>query len=78
MAANRSTGKIPVGTPIVVKPGVASPDFPDVSFAGWTGVVAEHAGKKTAPRYIVEWDAAVGLRCTSQRFAEPTGLVLHL
>lgn len=52
------TGKLPVGTQIVVNDGVASPDFPEISFAGWRGTIVEYHGKKADPRYIVEWDAS--------------------
>ncbi len=56
MAAEK-TAKLPVGTRVVVNDDVTSPDFPDVSFAGWTGTIVEYLGKKADPRYIVEWDA---------------------
>jgi hypothetical protein len=58
MAANNSTETLPVGTRIVVRAGVPSPDFDDVAYDGWTGSIVEHHGKKADPRYIVEWDAA--------------------
>ncbi|MEX0704222.1 MAG: hypothetical protein WD069_19135 [Planctomycetales bacterium] len=57
MAANASD-KLPVGSAVVVADGVRSPDFPDISFAGWTGKVVELSGKRTEPRYILEWSAA--------------------
>lgn len=56
MATRKTADKLPVGARIVVRDGVDSPDFPDVSFAGWIGVVVEHSGPKSGPRYIVEWD----------------------
>lgn len=55
MATEKST-KLPVGTRIVVRQGVLSPDFPDVAFDHWTGTIVEYHGKKADPRYIVEWD----------------------
>ncbi len=56
MAKKKATGGLGEGTRIRVKPGVVSPDFPDVSFAGWTGSVAEVSGKPPAQKFIVEWD----------------------
>jgi hypothetical protein len=58
MTARKSTDTLPVGTRIVVRDGVSSPDFADVAYDGWTGTIVEHHGKKADPRYIVEWDAA--------------------
>ncbi len=46
------------GHAIRIKPGVTAPEFPDVSCAGWTGIIMELIGKKTAPQYVVEWDQA--------------------
>jgi hypothetical protein len=56
--AAKASEKLPVGIRVVVRAGVISPDFPDTSFAGWTGTVVEWSGKKADPRYIVEWSAA--------------------
>jgi hypothetical protein len=47
-----------VGTRIRVKAGVSAPDVAEVSIEGWTGMVAEIAGKKAERKYIVEWDQA--------------------
>lgn len=52
-----STGGLDSGARVRVKPGVMSPDFPEVSFAGWTGTVAEVAGKAPAQKFYVEWDS---------------------
>ncbi len=46
------------GQSVRIKPGVTAPEFPEVSCAGWTGVVMELIGKKTDPQFVVEWDAA--------------------
>jgi hypothetical protein len=46
------------GQPIRIKPGVTAPEFPEVSCAGWSGVIMELIGKKSDPQYVVEWDAA--------------------
>jgi hypothetical protein len=48
--------KLSPGQRIRIKAGVTAPEFPDVSCAGWTGVVMELIGKKTDPGYVVEWD----------------------
>ena len=56
MAKKRATGGIDEGARIRVRPGVVSPEFPDVSLAGWTGTVAETSGKPPAVKVFVEWD----------------------
>lgn len=53
-SANNS--KLAPGQAIRIKPGVTAPEFPDVSCAGWTGIIMELIGKKTDPQYVVEWD----------------------
>ncbi len=59
MAKKKSakTPKLAPGQAIRIKPGVAAPEFPEVSCAGWTGVIMELMGK-TDPKYLVEWDQA--------------------
>jgi hypothetical protein len=56
MAKRKATGGLEEGARIRVRQGVVSPDFPDVSFAGWTGSVVEVSGKPPAQKLIVEWD----------------------
>lgn len=56
--AKKATGKLKAGAKICVKPGMTAPELPDVSIAGWTGVISETAGKKSDPKYMVEWDEA--------------------
>ncbi len=46
------------GQSVRIKEGVTAPEFPDVSCAGWTGVVVELIGKKADPQFVVEWDEA--------------------
>ena len=58
MAKKKSAGGLDEGTRVRVKPNVASPEFPEVSLAGWTGAVMEVTGKPPAQKIIVEWDAA--------------------
>ena len=53
------TTRLKVGTPICVLESVNSPDFPDVSFGGWTGKIVEVSGRKAPFRYFVEWDEAI-------------------
>lgn len=57
MAKKKASGGLDEGAKVRVKSGVPSPDFPDVSFAGWTGSVAEVTGKAPAQKFIVEWDS---------------------
>lgn len=56
---NSSTGKLAIGSRVRVKDGVVSPDFTDVSFAGWTATIMELNGKKPNQKFIVEFDDAV-------------------
>ena len=58
MAKKTAPGGLGEGTRIRVKPGVASPEFPDVSLTGWTGSVIEVSGRPPAQKLIVEWDSA--------------------
>ena len=55
----KKTSRLKVGTPITGHDSVTSPDFPDVSFGGWTGKVVEVSGRKAPFRYFVEWDESV-------------------
>ena len=57
--SNSSTGKLGIGSRVRVKDGVVSPDFADVSFAGWTATIMELNGKKPNQKFIVEFDDAV-------------------
>ncbi len=55
MAKKKATGGLE-GSRIRVKPGVNSPEFPEISMAGWTGSVVETSGKAPLQTVIVEWD----------------------
>ncbi len=55
----RKTSRLKVGTAIRVSDSVNSPDFPDVSFGGWTGKIVEVSGRKAPFRYFIEWDDAI-------------------
>ena len=73
--SNSSTGKLAIGSRVRVKLGVLSPDFADVSFAGWTATIMELNGKKPNQKFIIEFDdAAIAAmppdylqRCEEQR-----------
>lgn len=56
MAKKKTVAGLPTGTLVRVKQGVMSPEFPEVSIAGWTGSVMESTGKPPTMSYIVEWD----------------------
>ena len=58
----RRKSKLEVGTPIRVLESVVSPDFPDISFGGWTGKVVEVSGRKAPYKYFIEWDEDVAGR----------------
>ncbi len=55
----KKKGKLEVGTPIRVLDAVVSPDFPDISFGGWTGKIVEVSGRKAPYKYFVEWDDVI-------------------
>lgn len=57
MAKKKATGGLE-GSRVKVKPGVNSPEFPEISLAGWTGSVVETTGKPPEQKVIIEWDAA--------------------
>lgn len=57
--SSSSSSKVVIGSRIRVKEGVSSPDFPDISFAGWTGMVVEFSGKKPKQKFIIEFDDSV-------------------
>ena len=57
MAKKKATGGLE-GSRIRVKPGVNSPEFPDISMAGWTGAIVEVSGKPPEHKVILEWDSA--------------------
>lgn len=57
MAKKKASGGLE-GSRIRVKPGIHSPEFPEISLAGWTGSIVETSGKAPDQKYIIEWDAA--------------------
>ena len=64
MAQKKPARKNPFapGQSVRIKAGVTAPEFPNVSCAGWTGVIIELIGKKADPQYVVEWDKATRSR----------------
>lgn len=58
MAKKKAVGGWEAGTRVRIKPDVTSPEFPDVSLAGWTGEIVEISGKPPAMKLVIEWDAA--------------------
>ncbi len=58
MAKKKASGGLEAGTRVRVREQVTSPEFPDVSLAGWTGTIAEVTGKPPALKLIIEWDTA--------------------
>ncbi|RMG39239.1 MAG: hypothetical protein D6725_05560 [Planctomycetota bacterium] len=44
-----------IGDLVQVREGVVSPDFSDISFAGWTGIVREISTKRSGTQYLLEW-----------------------
>jgi hypothetical protein len=57
--ARKKTVKLKVRTQLRALASVTSPDFPDISFAGWVGRIVEVSGKKAPFKYYVEWDEDV-------------------
>ena len=57
MAKKKAMGGLE-GSRIRVKPGIQSPEFPEISLAGWAGTVAEVSGKPPSQKVVLEWDAA--------------------
>ena len=56
--AKSKTLKLEAGAKIRIKEGVSMPETPELSIAGWTGIVVESQGRGDALKYIVQWDEA--------------------
>ncbi len=56
MAKKASASRLTPGTRVRAREGVTVPEFPEMTYAGWTGTVRELMGKKSAPKYLIEWD----------------------
>lgn len=54
--AKKGASTLTSGTAVRVKDGVALPEFPEISIAGWTGEVMETRGRGAAVQYIIQWD----------------------
>jgi hypothetical protein len=59
MAKKKTAPALSPGTKVRVKPGIAMPEFPDILCEGWTGSIMEATGKKSDPKYVIEWDDPV-------------------
>ena len=57
--SSSSSSKLAIGSRVRVKAEVMSPDFTDVSFAGWSATIVELNGKKPNQKFIIEFDDAV-------------------
>ena len=57
MAKKKASGGLE-GSRVRVKQGVQSPEFPEISLAGWIGTVVETSGKPPEQKVILEWDVA--------------------
>lgn len=56
MGKKKAAGGLAEGVRVRIKPGVVSPEFPELEIGGWTGTVSESSGKSPNVKYIVEWD----------------------
>ncbi|QDU50398.1 hypothetical protein [Gimesia panareensis] len=52
----KASSTIKAGSLIQVKEGVCLPEFPEVSCAGWTGIVEEVKKKDKDRSYTIIWD----------------------
>jgi hypothetical protein len=57
MGKKKVIGSIAEGMHVRVREGVVSPEFSDLSLAGWTGMVCEVTGKASPTTCVLEWDA---------------------
>lgn len=58
MAKKKSPGKFAVGSKVRVREGIGSPEFPEISIAGWGGTIVEVSGKGETLQCVLEWDDA--------------------
>lgn len=56
MPKKKATNRLSPGTNIRVKAGVCVPEFPEIPCEGWSGRIVELTGKKSNPKYVIEWD----------------------
>lgn len=56
MAKKKASDGPAAGTRVRVRADVCSPEFPDVSLAGWTGTIVESSGKAPDVKVVLEWD----------------------
>lgn len=56
MAKKKTAGRISEGAKVRVREGTVSPEFPEISIAGWTGTASEVTGKPPSISVVLEWD----------------------
>lgn len=80
MGKKKASDKLSLGTRIRIKAGVTIPEFPEISCEGWTGRVADLTGKKSEPKYVVEWDdsAIQGMPKSYRDACEEKGLFYRM
>ncbi|MDB5387131.1 MAG: hypothetical protein JWM11_2777 [Planctomycetaceae bacterium] len=79
MAKKKTLGRISEGTRVRVREGTTSPEFPEISIAGWTGTACEVTGKPPAISCVLEWDADTLARMPADYVAKcEAGGLYHL
>lgn len=56
MGKKKAAAGLAEGARVRVKPGVVSPEFPELEIGGWTGTISETSGRSPNVKCIVEWD----------------------
>ena len=64
--ASRKASQWAVGLQIRAKDAVVSPDFSEISFGNWTGVIVELYRNKSGIKYFVEWDDSTVARMPAE------------
>ncbi len=59
MAKKKTSKTIPIGTRVEIAEGVVIPEFDEVLCEGWTGTIIDTLGKKSDPKYVIEWDDVI-------------------
>lgn len=54
--AGKTMTKLAAGMKVRVKEGVPVPEFPERTCSHWTGEIVDLIGKKSAPKYVIQWD----------------------
>ncbi len=63
-----------------VNDGVTMPEFPDLSIAGWGGIVMETSGSGAKMKVILEWDApsVAAMPADYKHHCETQGLMFEM